>query len=215
MLSDLNICDLLQNQYDGAQGVFDYQDTIEGVTFAVKVYPDCVAVLHEGSHDEPDVEHDFEAEIIYPPELNGVGVHAGGWSGLIAAYAEILPYLPKDKLIYLCGHSLGALRVNLAACLLLHHGYTMVERVKFAPPRSNDQALAAMINKYPVRAYENYHSVLDRDFVCAVPRRILPAFPYDVDEPRILIDVPARAGDNWLFLKRHHLFLYREGIKND
>lgn len=213
MLSDLQIALLLQSQYDG-EAIFDYQNTIEGVTFAIKLYDDCTVVLFEGSHDAPDWEHDFEAIMVYPDELNGAGVHAGFWEGLPAAFDVILPYLSKDKLTVLAGHSLGAGRVNLAAGLLLGKEYDRLELVKFASPRSNDKRLSDSIALFPLRSYWNYHNEDHHDFICDVPIAIPEILEYDTTEPKKLIDSPPGAEDNWGVFAWHHLFLYIEGIKH-
>lgn len=213
MPTDLQIALLLQSQYNG-ETIFDYQDTVSEVTFAVKCYPDCNVVLFEGSHNAPDWEHDFEALMIHPIELKGAAVHSGFWEGLREAFVKILPYLAKDKLTILCGHSLGAGRVNLAAGLLLHYQFYNVRRVKFASPRSNDKYLAKLLVESPLTSYINYHDEEHHDFVCDVPRCIPIIADYDTREPKILIDVPPQADDTWGFLAWHHLFLYIEGIQN-
>lgn len=213
MLTDLQIAQLLQSQYNG-ESIFDYQDMIAGVTFAVKCYPDCNVVLFEGSHDVPDWEHDFEAAMIWPTELAGGGVHEGFWLGLREAFVKIQPYLAKDKLTILCGHSLGAGRVNPAAGFLLYLGFTSVNRVKFAPPRSNDKNLARRLSNFPVTSYWNYHDEEHHDFVCDVPLFIPIIAPYDTSEPHIMLDVAPQVDDAWGMLAYHHLFLYIEGIQN-
>lgn len=213
MLTDLEIGNLLQQQYDAVEGVFDFSGTISDVSLAVKTYEDCVAVLFEGSHDIPDWKHDFEAEIIYPYLLNGGGVHAGFWEGLTEAINRILPYLAKDKPIILCGHSLGAGRVNPAAALLQSYGFTLMKLIKFASPRSNDDKLSYMISCFPLKSYWNYHDELHHDFVCDVPRRIEPEFSYNTTEPKTMIDSPPPKEDSWGVWGWHHLSCYIRGLE--
>jgi hypothetical protein len=218
MPTDLEIALYLQQLYDGVQGVFTYQDTIDDFSFAVLVLPDCVIVCHEGTHDAPDVENDFEAEIISPIAPMG-DVHAGFWQGLTAAYAKILPYLPKDKPIVLCGHSLGSGRVNLATGYLIYKGYSPenLTRVKFASPRSNDIKWELSLTGSPLRSYWNYRSefLLGHDPVCDVPVECdVLGLPYYTKEPKIIICCPPSLCDAWgPSIGWHHLFLYTQALE--
>ena len=213
MLNDFEICQLLKNQYDGNL-VADYFGNIQDVVFAVKTIGDVVYVLHEGTHDIPDVLHDFEANIARPFILNGGGVHAGFWEGMVAAYDKIVSFLPKDKQIVLTGHSLGAGRVNVAAAILIcAYGYNPanIHRVKFASPRSNDLALENQISKSPLRSYWNYGSPLSNDIVCTVPKEFL-GFQYYTEEQKIKIWSPPYFPDPWGIVAWHHIELYLKAL---
>jgi hypothetical protein len=216
MPNDLQIAEILQQLYDGVLDSFTYTDTISGVSFGVVVRDDCVIVCFEGTHDKPDVDHDFEAELIRPPELNGAGVHAGGWAGLDDAMDFIRPYIPMGKPIIICGHSLGALRVNLAAGLLMHYGYDpkLIQRVKIASPRSNDYILENMLKDSPLSSWWNYRFEVEHDPVCDVPFRCsVLGLPYFTGEKKKFVDSPPGFLDPWgVIIGWHHLSLYIKGM---
>lgn len=208
MINDLQLAQLLQSQYNG-EDIFDFQATVAGVTFAVKRYPDFTVLAYEGTHNMPDVVADFDADMIYPMEINGThGVHHGFWTGIVESMKCACMYLSKDLPLIITGHSLGAGMVNLVTAYLKTLGYTKMSRVKFAAPRSNDSELEDFISEFPCRSYWNHKSILECDYVALVPRRIVPFFAYFTDEPKIEFFEESDPGDAWGLLRYHHLFLY-------
>ncbi len=205
------VIDYLQNQYDSVPNTFTYQATIGGVTLSILVFSRKVYVFFEGTHDMPDVKADFEAEMIFPPELKGAGVHAGFWEGLTEAFAVILTYLPKYIPIYLCGHSLGAGRVNPAAGLLLYYGYDAANliRIKFGSPNSNDMILEVALRDSPYISVWNYGDILFHDPIGSVPIHCAIkgyGWPYFTGEKRTLIKWPPELLDKWgAIMGWHHL----------
>lgn len=210
MLSDLDCCDLLQSQYDGVSGVFDYQETIDDgpVTYALKFYPDCSVVAFEGSHDLPDWISNFQAQMIFLRDLGGV--ESGFYAGLPQAYTRIVPKLQKDKQVYCIGHSRGAAHANIFAAMLIKAGFT-VHAVSFGLPRPGDNDLMKILQTQSNTWYRNYRNFIDQDFICDMP---FPTLDWHYAHPSIpkIIDVPAPPDDPWLILSRHHLQLYRKGI---
>lgn len=207
----------LEAQYNNVPNFFTYQGTICGVTFAILVFSRKVYVFFEGTHDMPDIERDFEAEMISPPELKGAGVHSGFWMGLIAAFGLICTYLPKNISIYLCGHSLGAGRVNLAAGLLLFYGYDPknIIRVKFGSPNSNDMILEVALRDSPCVSVWNYGDMVFHDPVGSVPIHCAIkgyGWPYFTSEKRTLVKSGPGPLDIWgPIIGWHHIELYKKG----
>jgi hypothetical protein len=215
MLSDLQLVQLLQDQYSG-NGAFDYQGTVSGVTFAIKILADEVITCFEGSHDMPDWEHDFEAELIYPKELHGLGVHKGFYTGLVQVLEVSKPYLQNDLPKRLIGHSLGGGRCNPYAALLLQNGYTNIDRCKFGCPNSNDKACQEYIDKNSTnRSYLNYGDPFHHDPVGDVPYYIPILFPYYTKETRHLVMAKPELGDLWgSVMGWHHIQNYIKGMQN-
>lgn len=209
MLSDLDIANLLQAQYDGLS-TFDYQNRIGAISVALKYYPDCTAVLFEGSHNIPDWFSNFE--FIGIP-VSGLGlIEQGFYDDMPTALETLKPYLQPDKPIHIGGHSRGAAHCNVYARMLIASGYlpSMIRRTKFGEPHSMSAKCAEGFAGSPTTSYRNYGDPLDQDFVCTVP-----FYPLVASEAPTLVDAPGPPDDPWLLLKRHHLFLYTKALQNE
>ncbi len=206
--SNREICDLLQNQYDDTL-IADYQNRIGVVSLAVKRYPDCTLILFEGSRNIPDWYSNLKFLMVYIANFGWV--EQGFYTDMPAAIDSVLPYLQQDKPVFFGAHSRGGPHANIGTRLLINKGWKRenLHRVLFAPARCFDAAGAAILQGSPGTAYRNYGSELDQDWICCVPMHVLGA-PYVNTDPWTLINQPAAEGDDWLLLKRHHLFLYRQ-----
>lgn len=167
MLSDLDIALQLQKQYDCVQGVFDRSGVVQNVTFAVKHFDDCDIIAFEGSHDLPDWERDFHADMVHIDGLGGV--HSGFYAGLPAVLQAILPYISTEKPSIICGHSLGGGESHIFTGLLALAGFTKLETVTFGSPLPGDQQLSDLLAPFPNRSYWNYHNGFEHDLVGSVP----------------------------------------------
>lgn len=210
MLNDYEIACLLQDQYDGDKTQFDVWEPSGIVSYAVKVLPDAVHIFFEGSHDLPDWERDFHADMIQIPGLGGV--HSGFYEGLPEVLAALMPILPKDRLISVNGHSLGGGEADIFVAMLGVAGFDKVEGVTFGKPVAGDAALEAKILKFTNRTYVNYCDPLQHDLVCDVPFT-LPNEPYDNGRQRIKICQSSQLFDSWGALSWHHLSLYIKGVQ--
>lgn len=210
MLSDCEVADLLQAQYDGRQEVFDYSNTLGVVSYSIKHYPDFELLLFEGSHNVPDWFSNFQASLI---RVNGFGgVEQGFYEDIPAATADIQAHLVRSKPVRIGGHSRGAAHGHIAARQLILNGYSpaLITRTLFGSPRPGDLDFAVGLAGSPCHSYRNYRSFDAQDIVCDVPLHFFLE-RYVHPEPQIKIDVAPMADDPWLILDRHHLFLYEKG----
>lgn len=207
MLSDLEVCDLLQAQYNG-QSIFDFESRTGVVSVAVRRYPDCTAVLFEGSHNAVDWLSNAQFLGVPVDGLPGL-IEAGFYDDMPETRDVLHPWLQPDKPVISAGHSRGAAHANIYARMLLAFTWqpSLVRRVKFGEPHSMDSVCARGFAESPAVSYRNYGSPLDQDLVCTVP-----FFPLVSSEYPTLVNVPAADDDPWLALRRHHLFLYRKAL---
>jgi rhodanese-related sulfurtransferase len=212
MLSDLACCDLCQSQYDG-EAIFDHDFTNDqGDRYCIKYHPDCTAVVHEGSHDTLNWYHNFQAEMISVPDFGGV--EKGFYNGLPEVMVQALPLIPKDKPVYVTGHSRGAARAGIMAAILIKQGYDVIV-VVFGSPRAGDKEFSSILEGAKLRrSYRNYHDFDNQDFVCDMPlfcpltfRNFCSPIAYR------MIDERPNDPDAWGILAYHHLFLYRNGVQ--
>lgn len=206
MLSDYDIALLLQAQYDGTLQC-DFQSRIGVVSVAVKHYPDFTLILNEGTFCAPDWASNFKTLMV--PLKNGGRVDWAFQESIPESIDALEPYLQPDKPALIGGHSRGASHTNTMALELINRGWKRenIRRVAIAPARCFDAAGVAALAGCAGTAYRNCHDVFDQDFVCDVPLHFLGE-PYEITDPWITIDVPAKPDDPWLLFKRHHLFLY-------
>jgi hypothetical protein len=181
MLSDYEIALLLQQQYDGVQGVFDRSGVVQEVTFAVKHYDDYDIIAFEGSHNLPDWERDFHADMVHIDKLGGV--HDGFYSGLPAVLETVLPCISTQKLIKICGHSLGGGESHIFTGLLAVAEFGKLETITFGSPLPGDKQFSDILAPYPNRSYWNYKNCFEHDLVGSVPIW-LPEEPYVVPRER-------------------------------
>jgi len=211
-LTDSQLADLVQAQYDYIPHIFDSIGIVSGVDYALKSYPDCTVISFEGSHDIPDWESNFRFNMI---RVSGIGgVEEGFYQGLLAVYQSRGYNLPMDKPVYCIGHSRGAAHAHIFAAILIQAGYKPenVIRVVWGSPKPGDASLTASLARSPCRSYRNYHDALKQDFVCVVPEP-LPDMPFEHPGPYILIDEAPPEPDPWLLLARHHFYLYQKGTQ--
>ena len=210
MLTDFELALLLQQQYDAVQGIFDFAERIDEVSFGVKHYPDCTVIAFEGSYNIPDWFSNFDAVMIRPPGLGGV--EQGFYDGLPEALAAISPMLSGKVPVYVAGHSRGAAHAHIFGAMLINAGYT-VEVVVFGSPRPGDAALAHILQKAPNRSYRNYHDWDLQDWVTDVPLDVTIISPYVHPVKQIAIDVVPPDPDSWGVLKMHHIQNYIKALK--
>lgn len=166
MLSDLQLAEYLQSQYNGELSNVPNAK----VDFAILPDEDAIYLLFEGSHDIKDAMADLEAIMT----VCAFGrVHNGAWQGL----SESLPKtLPKDKFIVCSGHSLGAMRAQLAFRELYRLGYQDIKCISFECPRFGDrEAINYGIGEN--RTYQNYNNLFEHDAFTMIPLHV-PLEPY-------------------------------------
>jgi len=209
-ISDLDCANLCLSQYNG-EDIFDRTFCVGGDVVSVKNYPDCTAVIHEGSHDAPNWINNFDAVMQQIDDFGGV--EQGFYVNLPAMMVSLQPLLDKSKPIYVVGHSRGAARAHICGAMLIKRGYN-VEVVTFGSPRPGDAVLSAVLASAPNRSYFNYHSIDEQDYVCDVPLDLTLVSPFVHPAARIKIDVAPEPGDPWLLLARHHVQLYIKGLES-
>lgn len=211
MLSDYTLATLCQAQYDGAT-IFDSAIQRGGDCVALKNYPDCSVVIHEGSHDFLNWYNNFRAGLVEVPDFGGV--EEGFYINLPEMCADLLPLIPKNKPVYLTGHSRGAARAVIMAAMLVKQGYTVI-CVVFGCPKPGDAVLASILEDYECRWYRNTHDFEEQDFVCDVPIFCPITFKkFSHAGECVMIDVAPPENDSWGALAWHHLELYQKGAKN-
>lgn len=211
MITDLDAANLCQSLYNDEKA-FDFIGSIEDVDFAIKEYPDCTALVFEGSHNLTDWANDFDAHMVPAIELNGALVHHGFYRGLSAMLVRTLVKLAKDKPVYCIGHSLGAGRAHIFGGMLIVAGYH-IEVVTFGSPRPGDKKLADILEPFPNRSYWNYHDEWNHDIVGDVPVAITPLFQFLTPRERIKVSVQPEATDPWGHIMGwHHLKYYIQGL---
>lgn len=131
-----------------------------------------------------------------PSEL-GVWVHRGVWKQTSALAEKILPELPKNKKIYVTGHSLGGGIAQQFAALLRKRGYTVARLTTFGSMKSGYEGL-----KWETYDIPGYRYVRDGDTVPELP----PSFFFTHDRPELLLE-----GDESIF-GDHGLEGYREAL---
>lgn len=212
MLSDLDVANLLQAQYDGRKVFFNVWSPYGTVSWAMAKYDDCDVICFEGSHNLPDWKRDFEAEMIQVPGLGGV--HEGFYIGLPDVLKSILPLTPLDKRLKICGHSLGGGESHIFTGMAVLAGYTDVETITFGSPLPGDKQLSDLIASFPNRSYWNFRDGFNCDIVGNVPFHIPVISPYVFPRERIIIESPPAPDDNWGICAWHHLSLYVKGLQN-
>ena len=210
MLDDLQIAQLLAQQYDGTL-VSDYAARIGEVSFAVKRYSDCTAVLFEGSFNIPDWWSNLQALMVTVPRIGRID--QGFNDDMAETIADIIPRLQPGLPTYIGGHSRGAAHTNVAAAYLIDQGWDRksIIRTTIAPPRTGNADFAKFLQGSPGTAYRNYHNEVEQDFVVCVPIHFKLEPYVAVDPWTVIYEAPALL-DPWLLLRFHHLNLYQAGI---
>ena len=214
MVSDYDIALLLQKLYDGVQGVFDQTSCINDVSFALKHFEDFDVIAFEGSHNLPDWERDFHADMV---EIDGLGgVHSGFYEGLSRVLQFVLPSISNKKLLKICGHSLGGGESHIFTGMSVLSGFTKLETITFGSPLPGDKTLSDLIAPFPNRSYWNYNNGFEHDLVGSVPVW-LPDEPYVFPRPRIKFWSAPTTNNPWgqgHYLAPHNLLdCYIPGLK--
>lgn len=206
MLTDLDICKLLQAQYDQKPDVFDATIEADGVYASVKHYDFGTLVAFRGSTTPLDFFRDFEALMIDDPELGGV--EQGFMQGLRTAQAHVNTLLAPETPAIIAGHSLGAARAYLFAALRLVEGGNVGNVTVFGSPRPGAQKVKDILASTLVHSYKNAG-----DPVTDVPFSLPPLVPYCEPREFIMLDVPPRRDDDWGIVAPHRLEYYQKGLE--
>lgn len=169
MLTDLQLALKLQDQYDGKIALIPNAP----VDFSILQEDGITYLLYEGSHDVNDAMRDLDALMVDCPFGR---VHAGAWEGV----SESLPAsLPVDAEIVCAGHSLGAMRAQLAYRELYRRGYKNLHCITFECPRFGDhQAIWYGQSLNADKTYQNYLNLFEHDAFTMIPLH-LPLEPYE------------------------------------
>lgn len=80
----------------------------------------------------------------------GIKLHQGFASGAKAVYDDLLPYLSKDKPVYITGHSLGGAISVILAMYLHQEGYDVHRVVTFGQPKVTNVTGANTFEDLPI-----------------------------------------------------------------
>lgn len=205
MLSDLDCIRACHDTYCNPSAFDHWFDgsTTDGVVFGLKFYSDCSLLALRGSAVFLDWIRDFNAAMLHTAIG---GVEMGFYIGSDLVISETLDLLPKNKSIYITGHSLGGGRANIIGAKLIKMGYE-VQIITFGAPRPGDSTLAAILGTMPNRAYKN-----GPDYVTDVPIPIHPLLPYVHPSPWIELQASPLVLDDWGLLSWHHSELYLQAL---
>ncbi len=203
MLSDLQLCQLLQAQYDNTPDVFDVTIDVSGVYCSVKHFDDCSIIAFRGSTTPLDFWRDFEGLMVQDAALGGV--EQGFLTGLRDVRAHLQTLAMRAQIII--GHSLGAARALLYAGLMKANKSLVSEVVVFGAPRPGGQKLKDILAPVIITSYKN-----KGDPVTCVPFDLPPFESYCEPRDFTMLDVPPDANDDWLDVAPHRLKYYQKGL---
>lgn len=211
MITDLDLVDLVALSYrpDASWDHVYRGQADDDLTVCVKRLGDTAIIAYPGTTDVEGWLRDFEAfsvEIRTHPQLGPL--HAGFWSGMDAAIADINTATAGAGRAIVVGHSLGAARATEHAGMLTANGSPPAAVVVFGEPKAGMAPLATLLAGVPIRSYRN-----GDDPVPLVPFTI-PGFPYQHPRPLLALDAPPLADDPWgRLLGWHHIQNYYNGIQ--
>ena len=149
--------------------------TVAEVNYSILPAEDrTLGILFEGTQSLEDAKRDLEALMIYTKFGR---VHKGAYDGLTAVFAAEQANLPKDTLLRLYGHSLGAMEAALFSCILQGEGYTNIETIVYECPLFGDAQTVEYYNQRPNHSYQNYLNLFEHDMFTMIPVP-LPLEPY-------------------------------------
>ena len=160
---------------------------IGGITYSVTETDTEWILCPRGSKSPQEWLQDFMAL----PVWTKLGmVHSGGWMGVEALYAVILPLartaIAASKKIRITGHSLGGGHGHLIAGLFILDGI-MPDLVTFAAPRFAWENLGRIFEKSGI-VCRNYRFRRD-------PVPMVAPFPYELAMPLTKLDGPTDSND--------------------
>lgn len=208
MLTDLDLANLCLDTYWEAQN-FDRIAEADGVFAGIKHYKDYSVIAFRGSTTLLDWLRDFQAVMVEDTDIGGVeqGFRRGMRDTIAVMGAELQVPSPN---FYITGHSLGAARALVFAALLCEQGFgRFIKGVTvFGSPRPGGGKIAELLKGTPVKAYRN-----GSDPVCAVPVSVPLLAEYVHPTVLTAVDIPPKVGDEWGFMARHHMELYKEAME--
>ena len=205
MVTDYDICQLLQRQYDGEQ--FDTTIDISGVYCSVSHLSDCSVVMFRGSTTPLDFWRDFEGLMVKDAAIGGV--EQGFITGLrdVKAHLNNIYFSSKNPLI-IAGHSLGAARALLFSGLIRLERWMIDSVIVFGSPRPGGSYLKSILWPLTIRSYKN-----NKDPVTDVPIDLGLLEPYCEPRDFIMLDVPPVPNDDWGLVAPHRLSYYAQGVE--
>lgn len=125
-----------------------------------------ITLIFRGTSDMEDRKRDLEALMV---TCSFGRVHGGAWKN-IQAILDI-ENLPNDEtIIFLIGHSLGAMEAQLAYRELYQRGYKNIKCVTFECPRFGDhQAIWCAQSLNSDNTYQNYKNLFEHDAFTMIP----------------------------------------------
>ncbi|MCV2403028.1 lipase family protein [Marinomonas sp. C2222] len=83
-------------------------------------------------------------------DVLGIKLHHGFASGSKAVFEDLLPYLSKDKPVFITGHSLGGAIAVILAMQLQKEGYPLQQVVTFGQPKVTNVSGAKAFSNLPL-----------------------------------------------------------------
>lgn len=171
MTTDYQRALICQQQYNNQLTI----RTVAGVTYSRVDTPGRIQIIKRGTSNLFDAQRDIEAVMTECPFGR---VHSGAWNGVPDVLdAENIPN--DDTTIEVIGHSLGAMRAQLAYRELKRRGYKNLCCVSFECPRFGDIAAINYGNNPDTNiTYQNYKNLFEHDAFTMIPLH-LPLEPYE------------------------------------
>lgn len=186
-------------------GTWDLEITLDGGLNGLKVEEDgSVGAYIHGSEDPSDWDHDF-SHFALPVDHPALGpVHPGFLAGATAIKPQIDAFAGDRPIVYV-GHSYGAGRAAILACLRILEGKPVKRVVLFGAPRAGGPNLSNILidAKVPGESYRN-RDANGHDLVTDVPFNLGPGAPYQNFIPLTDCCHSPRLDDPWVFFRYHH-----------
>jgi hypothetical protein len=154
-------------------------DTVCGVSIQVNV---CY-IVNQGTENLKGWESDFNVKPISHPVLGNL--HSGFYSNLPQVVDKLLPLIPKDMMVFCCGHSKGAAEASILSALLLLEGVNVVQNYLFACPNAGYKQLSDWL-KENIRGTSYKNSSVYIPFL-SDPIPNVPLSPYSPPYPHTII----------------------------
>ena len=198
--------DIAQVVYDTYWAVDKLTRTLEvdDVFVGIQDTPEYGIICFRGSTTPMDWVRDFQAQMVYYPDLGGV--EFGFIQGLRKIIGDRRGVTP-GKPVYVTGHSLGAARACIFAAMEKLAGFEVAGLTVFGCPRPGAAKLKALLSTISVKSYRNCN-----DPVCEVPLDIPLLDPYEDVRPFIELNAEPPENDPWGPFAAHHFELYQKGL---